>query len=61
MFNGFAALLIRRCKIKQNANTILEGELKKWMILPSVKNYVVSNKEVTFLTILKKSGRNIEV
>ena len=45
-------MLIRRCKITQKANTILEGELKKWTILPPVKSYVVSNKILTFLAIL---------
>ena len=61
MFNGFAALLIRRCKIKQNANTILEGELKKWMILLPFESYIVSNKILIVFVSPKKSGRNIEV
>ena len=53
--------MFRRCKIMKKANTIFEGELKKWMISLRSNMYIHSNERLTYLQVLKKSGRNIEV
>ena len=47
--------MFRRCKIMKNANTILGGELKKWMISSHSKMYIASNKQLTLLQVVKKS------
>ena len=53
--------MFRRCKIMKKANTIFEGELKKWMILPACEIQTTGNEMFAFFLPLKKSGRDIEV